>query len=162
MTTPLSVDQLAALVRLKFEYDRESGILSRKMAKGLKPVGTLNSEGYLVTKLSVKQYRVHRLAWLIVHGKWPEWEIDHINGLKTDNRWANLRDVPPSLNQHNKHKPQRNSSTSYRGVTRRGNRFAAALEADGRSIFAGLYDTPEEASAAYLATKAIYHPGYRA
>jgi hypothetical protein len=161
MTQALTIDEFAAYVRLQFEFQPLTGDLVRKAyrGKGL-PVTTTNTEGYLVTKVRGRQYRVHRLAWLMVHGAWPEHEIDHINGVKTDNRLGNLRDVSPALNQHNKRLPQGNNSTGFLGVTRRNGRYAAQIERAGRQVQAGSFDTPQEASAAYLAAKAVYHPGF--
>lgn len=56
---------------------------------------------YLVTKCFKKTLYVHRIVWALSHGYWPEGEIDHINGVKSDNRINNLRDVPHSENQKN-------------------------------------------------------------
>ena len=57
-----------------------------------------------------KLYGLHRLAWLWAYGKWPENEIDHINGDPTDNRLVNLRDVSRTLNQRNQRKAKNNTS----------------------------------------------------
>lgn len=49
-----------------------------------------------------RHYRVHRLVWEAFNGSIPDgYEIDHVNGVKDDNRLANLRVVTPKENNHN-------------------------------------------------------------
>jgi hypothetical protein len=63
--------------------------------------GGIGNQGYAKIKIHGKTYQAHRLAWWFAYNKWPENEIDHINGDRSDNRLKNLRDVPRSLNQRN-------------------------------------------------------------
>jgi hypothetical protein len=67
-----------------------------------KPAGTLNDSGYsLVVFRPLKgRFRLHRIAWKMVHGVDPV-EIDHINGIRTDNRLVNLRSVDRTINGRN-------------------------------------------------------------
>jgi hypothetical protein len=60
--------------------------------------GTLHPTGYIHIRVDGKNYQEHRLAWLYVHGKFPDNCIDHINGIKDDNRISNLRDVTTQEN----------------------------------------------------------------
>lgn len=95
-------------------------------------------------------------------GGWPRFTIDHINGDGSDNRWANLRDVPLFVNQQNMRKPrggQRTNKIGVLGVTQVGRRFSARLSVDKRTTYLGTFDTPEEAHAAYLAAKRAHHAG---
>jgi hypothetical protein len=64
--------------------------------------GNLNSLGYLRIQFYGKSYYAHRLAWFLYYGNWPKNDIDHINGIKTDNRISNLRDVTKSENNYNR------------------------------------------------------------
>ena len=65
-------------------------------------VGNVNSHGYVVTCVEKKTVMVHRMAWAIHFGKWPDGQIDHINGDPSDNRIENLRDVSVSENALNR------------------------------------------------------------
>lgn len=78
--------------------------------------GTVNVNGYRVIRLDGKDHRAHRLAWLLVHGDWPKHQIDHINGIKDDNRIANLRDVTPAQNTCNRVKAMTTSGSGLLGV----------------------------------------------
>lgn len=92
-------------------------------------------------------------------GKWPELPIDHINGVKDDNRWLNLREVPTKVNLQNRHKPNVTNSTGLLGVFPRNGKFKAALWSDGKSRHLGTFDTPEEAHQKYLEEKRKLHEG---
>jgi len=58
--------------------------------------------GYIQIRIGGEIYYAHRLAWLITYGSWPKNQIDHINGVRNDNRIANLRDVTSYKNQRNR------------------------------------------------------------
>lgn len=75
-----------------------------------KEAGIVNSEGYVKIQINGKKYSAHRLVWLITYGSWPTDTIDHKNGIKTDNRIANLRDVTRSINAKNRQRRRDNSS----------------------------------------------------
>lgn len=74
-----------------FHYDKNTGIFTRLNRKNSN--GSLDKDGYLILKIKGKQYKAHRMAWLYVFGKFPEYTIDHINHNRTDNRIVNLRDI---------------------------------------------------------------------
>lgn len=94
-------DLTAARARELFRYDAETGVLYRRHAYGER-VGTAKSNGYLVVGVGGKNYQTHRVIWLMVHGKWPSGDIDHLNRIKTDNRLDNLRDVAHHVNSRNR------------------------------------------------------------
>lgn len=152
--------------RLKqvFNYDPHKGTFTRKMKQPGVACGAIsgsrNNEGYLVTSVDGKIYKCHRLAWFYMTGQWPEGQIDHINGVKDDNRFENLRDVTKNTNLQNQRKAQRsNKSTGVLGTFKMGNKFAARITHDGKKTYLGVYATLEEAHAAYLGAKRLLHKG---
>jgi len=71
---------------------------------------TKDGRGYLQGHIGGKKYRAHRIVWMIVTGAWPEGEIDHIDGDKSNNRFNNLRSVTHSENMKNMKRSSRNTS----------------------------------------------------
>lgn len=151
-------------VRELFDYDAENGWLIRKTIRNgcpyNKPCGHKpDCHGYGQVGIDGKHYRTHRLVWLLVHGEWPEHEIDHIDQNKMNNRIENLRPATPSENQHNKGL-RRDNSTGYPGVTfnKAKNKFMAQISVKGKHIYLGLFATAEEAYRAYQLAKIKFHP----
>lgn len=66
-----------------------------------KTAGNIDKEGYRRIKINGELYPVSRLAWFYMEGYWPEYQIDHINRVKDDNRWENLRHVSGLCNTRN-------------------------------------------------------------
>ena len=88
------------------DYDQETGIFTWKInqcgaRKKGQIAGTKNKNGYIVIRHK-KLYYAHRLAWLYVHGIFPDSVIDHINRNKSDNRINNLRSVSHADNMYNR------------------------------------------------------------
>lgn len=90
-----------------FNYNPTTGILSlKKKIKYLNKeigdeAGHLAKSGYRSVGIKGKEYRVHRIIYLMQTGKWPDNQIDHIDRIKDNNRWTNLRDATPSENSCN-------------------------------------------------------------
>jgi HNH endonuclease/AP2 domain len=93
-------------------------------------------------------YLAHRLAWLWTTGAWPVAEIDHINGVRADNRWSNLREATRAQNARNTRRPAHNTS-GFKGIYRTSNKWAAKIRLNGKQIHLGTFGTPEAAGAAY-------------
>lgn len=99
----------------------------------------------------------HRAAWAHYYGEWPELTLDHINGVRNDNRIENLRVAGNSINAKNL-KMHRRNTTGATGVyrVRRSSRWLAQITADKKYIYLGRFDTFEEAVAARREAEAKY------
>jgi hypothetical protein len=148
-----------------FNYNQDTGIFTRRKSLGPRAkatsVGGYTDKGYVIIGVDGRSYKAHRLAWFFVHGSWPNHEIDHINGIKDDNRIANLRDATTATNQHNVRAAHLNNSSGFLGVCldRRCKKFMAQIKASGKNIYLGRYTTPEEAHQAYVTAKRKLHEG---
>lgn len=154
----------AARLRELFAYDPETGIFAglqnrsgRKMIGRV--AGHLMSCGYWRMGIDGRKYLAHRMAWLYMTGEMPGFEVDHINGNRLDNRFANLRLADFFHNQQNRRGPQRNSTTGLLGVTKSGNQWGAQITSKGRRIHLGRFKTADEAYGVYLKAKRELHPG---
>jgi hypothetical protein len=100
-----------------------------------------------------KTYRffAHIFAWYVTYSKMPDNQIDHINGVRDDNRIINLRDVTNQQNQQNQTKAK-----GYYWVEHM-KKWRAMIGVDEKRIHLGYFDTEEEARQAYLDAKKIYH-----
>ena len=101
------------------DYNPDTGIFTWKIKQCSKinigdVAGTKNNK-YIQIAINFKKYYAHRLAWLYMHGKYPENEIDHINRNKKDNRFCNLRDVNRSQNLWNTNAQSTNKS-KYKNI----------------------------------------------
>lgn len=110
-----------------------------------------NGCGYLHGAIFGKNYAAHRVGWAIHHGRWPDGEVDHINGDRSDNRMANLRDVTTIENRRNQIRSAANAS----GVTgvhwcNTWNRWIARIGNKGKMRTIGNYANFDEAVAARL------------
>lgn len=101
----------------------------------------------------------HRIVWAMVNGCWPPDEVDHKNGVVHDNCPSNLRKATRAENSQNL-KPRSNNKSGYPGVSWSTSRkkWCAYIMINKKRMNLGRYDTPDEASAAYLAAKAKLHP----
>ncbi|GGD31569.1 HNH endonuclease [Aureimonas glaciei] len=136
----------------RFSYDPDTGVVTwlDGQCKG-KAVGTKTERGYLAATIQGKGVLVHRLAWRIHYGKWPEQIIDHKDGVKDRNVLDNMRLATDQQNKWNIGKPVTNT-TGFKGVTfdaKRAKPWRAMIKQDGKTRHLGSYNTAEEAAAAY-------------
>ena len=151
----------AARVRGLLTYDQDTGEFKWL---GGKRAGTNacrpSRDGYLVISIDGDTWGAHRLAWLYVCGVWQTGDIDHINGIKTDNRIANLRDVPRHINTHNARRVHPKNKLGIAGVSLSRNKYRAFIRVNYKLRHLGVFDTPEEAQAAYLEAKRAVLPDF--
>lgn len=144
-------------------YDRDTGVFTwlrscRPRFNG-RVAGSVDTQGYVIISLGGKQYAAHRLAWLYVTGEWPANDIDHINRVRDDNRFENLRAVPRRANLQNQSLRQSNT-TGVSGVyfNARHDNWYVQIGAGGKRHCFGHFKTFEQAVAVRNAAKAKLHP----
>ena len=150
-----------AQLRRLLAYDAQTGVITWRAGQGhlrngngrVRPgdeAGWRASNGYRIISFAGGRYQTHRLAWLFSYGVWPSREIDHINGIRDDNRIANLREATRSQNNGNSKLSGRNTS-GFKGVSpdQRGG-FKAQISKDGLRKFLGRFASAEEAHRAYI------------
>ncbi|HEX9613648.1 MAG TPA: HNH endonuclease [Candidatus Bathyarchaeia archaeon] len=140
-----------------FDYDPDTGEVSRKIKYGKR-----GQEGHIFESSSIKidgkWVRIGRIAWVLHHEDWPPdgYWIDHINGIKADNRIVNLRLATPTQNQQNK----AGFGAHSKGVTwrdRQSKPWQAKIRVNGQRVHLGSFATKEEASNAYREAALKYH-----
>ena len=126
-------------------------------------LASFDGRGYLHGAIFARSVSAHQAAWAIHFGFWPTHGIDHINGIKDDNRIINMRDVPDAENAKNQKRNVRNTS-GVTGVSwfARTNRWVAMIKGDGKVRNLGYFKTIEEAAAARKVAEAKYdfHPNH--
>lgn len=150
-------DQLKQILR----YEPETGdFYWVKPVSGVKP---FSKAGHMVHKylcicINKRKYRAHRLAWLYVHGKWPENDIDHINRNPVDNRIENLREATRTENNFNKKIPLHNKS-GFKNVSwnKFRNKWGARIKIKNKYQHLGLFDCIELANLVASEHRDKYH-----
>ncbi len=131
-----------------FKYDKLTGQMCRRKKDGsLKPESLVNGEGYLEAKANYKCYLVHRLAFMVQGIDPAGYQVDHIDGDRTNNKWQNLRLVTSSQNNKNRSIPSTNTSGVI-GVQIQEGRWLAKITHNRELIHLGSFDTIEEATLA--------------
>lgn len=122
-----------------------------------------HGNGYLHGTAFDRKHYAHRVAWAIHYGEWPEGEIDHINGDRTDNRISNLRAVTRSENQRNA-KRRADNASSVTGVywRRQEGKWSAQIFSGGRRKCLGCFTEFDAAVAARRAAEIElgFHPNH--
>lgn len=144
------------------KYDPETGVFIRSNLTARKsrigfPTGTIK-DGYVLVTVLGKQYRAHRLAWLVMTNEWPKKEIDHKNLDRSDNRWINLRPADKRQNAQNT-SIRKDNISGYKGVAwdaARG-KWRADITLPHVRKHLGMYEDPAIAHEAYaLAVKKYF------
>lgn len=144
-------------------YEENTGIfywkISVKGSKGIgKEAGTITKKGYKDVCIEGKKYGLHRVAFILKTGKAPAC-VDHINGIKSDNRWCNLREA--TYNQNGYNYKGTGSNTGFKNVyyDPRGveKKYFVAVVVNGKRISGGYFSTPEEASLKAKHLRELHH-----
>lgn len=125
-----------------------------------KPVGSVagcsDERGYLIVRIKNRSYYLHRLAFFYMNGRWPT-EVDHVNGIRSDNRWENLREATRREQVQNQGIGKRNKS-GYLGVSwSQFGKWVAQISIDGKRYNLGYFVTAEDAAEAYQEAKKRGH-----
>ena len=112
----VSQSYLKSLISYSPDTGLFTNLVRRHTAKKGCNCGFITSAGYVEISIKGNYYKAHRLAWLYMTGKWPEDQIDHINRVRNDNKWSNLRESNNTQNKMNSG-VYKNNSSGLKGVT---------------------------------------------
>lgn len=156
----------AVRLRELLNYDPQTGIFTRRIDirqrwKAGSVAGNIAPSGYVRITIDGRSTQAHRLAWLWMTGAWPDADIDHINGDRADNRWANLRDVTRTVNMQNLRGAFGNNKSGLLGAgwDKARRKWMAVIWINGQRHHLGRFDSPEGAHLAYLSAKRLHHAG---
>jgi len=147
-------------------YNPVTGIFTWKITSGKAVKGKIAGSihvcnGYYRISIKNKEYRAHRLAWLYMTGSMPTNEIDHINGIRSYNRFENLREATRSGNLQNQRKANsKNISTKLLGAAfhKPSGTYFSRIQINGAVKFIGAFETAQKAHDAYVSAKRQAHP----
>jgi hypothetical protein len=148
MGSELTAERLRELLH----YDPLTGLFRRLKQCGSSWKGDIAGtvhRGYIVISIDGRNHKAHRLAWLYVHGKWPDDQIDHRDRDKANNRFANLRAATNKQNHENLNMP-RNNTSGHRGVYwyKPYSKWIVFVGHNNNQVFVGYFDSIAEAVAA--------------
>lgn len=147
-------------------YDAKSGIFTwiKSNKYDISPgdvAGHKAKNGYVICGLLGTTYLAHRLAWLYQYGEWPKFHIDHIDGDRSNNSIANLRECTASQNgqNRNRHTKRQEKKSIYVGVSwdRKTKKWTAQINLNRKNYYLGRFDDESLAREAYLKAKAKLH-----
>ncbi len=132
-------------------YDPDTGIFTWRARTGPRAkIGAIAGNahnGYVRITLHGRAYMAHVLAWLIITGEWPTYEVDHIDCDRANNRWANLREATRPQNMRNR-PVRKDNPLGVTGIYRDGGKYVAKISSNGEQIYLGRFDTVEAAASA--------------
>jgi hypothetical protein len=146
-------------------YNKKLGVLFWKSSRGSVKAGTVAGTKYVRKHNYVRVlgtlYKTHRVIWLIVHGKWPSKDLDHMNGLGGNNELINLREATKVENGRNQKVSTRNTS-GYTGVAycKTNLRWRAYIAIARKQISLGHYKTRKEAIKARIEGENSYYSNF--
>ena len=158
LKTVISQDELKRVL----SYDENSGLFTRiakvkrSKAKIGDIAGTKHSLGYIIITIGKKKYKAHRLAFVYMNGEVGDF-IDHINHVRDDNRWSNLREVTRAENSRNRliHSSNKSgvSGVSWHSTNKR---WCSKISIDNKSVHLGSFVEFHEAVNARKNAEVLY------
>lgn len=143
-----------------FLYDLTSGwftnLYSRGRAKIGERAGASTGHGYRRIIIDYVKHYEHHLAWLYVHGEYPD-EIDHRDGNCSNNAISNLRLCNRTQNNFNAKRETGASGLKGAYLDKRNLQWYSHIQVGGRVIHLGMFDTPEEAHKAFMEAVEFHH-----
>lgn len=147
-------------VKQVLDYNPATGEFTWKVATSnrVKPgevAGRLcKTLGYILIGIKSKTHLAHRLAWLYTYGEWPKQQVDHVDGNRSNNAIANLRDVSNRQNSSNRkcHRDGRLVGAVYYKAN---DKWGSKIVKDDKQHYLGLFDTEWEAHQMYRLTLEI-------
>ena len=131
----------------RFRYNKETGDIEHLNDYGQRSAGDKcghNDGGYISISCGNVKLKAHRFAFYFMEGYLPE-QVDHINGIKHDNRWINLRGCTRAENNRNRGVSSNNKS-GYRGVRLQGyykDKWVGQVGFNGKKYTKGGFTTPD-------------------
>ncbi|ANT45312.1 HNH family homing endonuclease [Pectobacterium phage PP16] len=135
-----------------WQYDRDTGVVS----KAGRPMGSVGKDGYVRMHFNGRVERAHRLAYILQGLPLPA-QVDHINGNRSDNRWANLRGASNMENQYNRKgtsKVGRKKGAYYNAAQKQ---WYSLIRFGGKRVYLGTFKDEDAAHAAYVAAASKHH-----
>ncbi len=133
-----SIDRICELL----DYDPITGVIRWKMQRGRQRVGSVagcvTSTGYRYISIDGQFYLAQRLAWLLISGEWPEFEVDHRDRNRDNNAKSNLRPATRIQNTHNTSLRSDNTS-GHAGVSYGHGKWVARMVHEGKSSYLGRF-----------------------
>ena len=157
-----------SLMRLKevLYYDPLTGhftwlVSTSNRVKVGNKAGTQGDDGYILINIDGERFRSHRLAWMYMYGNMPDFEIDHINRIRNDNRISNLRLATSKQNKENGGLRSNNTS-GHVGVSwdKTREKWMAFVINNRKFINLGRYDDLNRAINAATKGRLTYHTHY--
>jgi hypothetical protein len=120
--------------------------IASKVVVGTK-AGSVRHDGYTFIQIDKTPLLAHHIVFALTHGRWPELELDHINGNPADNRACNIREATRSENNYNRVTPSHNTS-GIKGVfkQKRGTTWTVRLTVNKVLRRVGGFETKELAA----------------
>jgi len=147
-------------------YNKDTGQFTRLVTGGSTKagshVGGKRNNGYICIAVDGFVYQAHRLAFLYMKAAMPE-QVDHINHVRDDNRWSNLRAATATTNAQNRSQRSDNKSGVTGVFYELGKcKWRARVMTGGKTIDLGHFDTLQAATKARLRAEIKYgfHPNH--